>query len=121
MRLKVSVTEAVVARSCTLPYRGFAIRSASTAPIPAPCSRAGRMQFGDTAECNSALRLSGAFNRTRSLRRQFSIWIGRQSSCWVMEKVSGNRYFSAREFRRFPPSLPHNHLRKREDVSLKKN
>ena len=53
-----------VAQSCTLPYRGFAICEARKFSTHHPRSTPGRLQVGDTAECNSALRRprpSGAF------------------------------------------------------------
>jgi hypothetical protein len=45
-----------VAQSCTLPYRGFGIRQPRPARRVSPQPVSGRMQFGDTAERNSALR-----------------------------------------------------------------
>ena len=45
----------MVAQIFNLLYRGFAIRKPSAMATVALLSSACRMQFGDTAECNSAL------------------------------------------------------------------
>ena len=57
-----------VAQNCILPYRGFAIRWPWPTPkrsrLAAPC----RMQFGDTADYKSALRVRRSKNLCRNAR-----------------------------------------------------
>src|SRR6266699_943083 len=61
VQLDVAVSEPTVAQIFNLPYRGFTIRTARNAQ-----STRCRMQFGDTADCKSALRLTATFSRTET-------------------------------------------------------
>ena len=49
-------TPADVAQNCILPYRGLAVRKPCQFKDASDWLALCRMQFGDTAECNSALR-----------------------------------------------------------------
>jgi hypothetical protein len=64
VRYTVPVHPAEVAQSCTLLYRGFAIRKPSVITNAIDSSRASQVQLGDTADYKSALRSVATFIRT---------------------------------------------------------
>ncbi|MDO8632855.1 MAG: hypothetical protein Q7R41_20420, partial [Phycisphaerales bacterium] len=65
---KLSVTGAVVAQSCTLPFRRFVICETSTHRGRRVNPTPSRLQVGDTAECNSALQATDNLGMHRTPR-----------------------------------------------------
>jgi len=72
VRLEVAVKTGRVAQNCILLYRGFSIRRLIELPTPSPSPTPCRMQFGDTADCKSALRLTATSNHTHQQARACS-------------------------------------------------